>query len=62
MPLNYMGELFSQANQINLAMLYFQKSREAEDRARIIRQAILNHERLSGDSLREKVIGNGGNK
>jgi two-component system chemotaxis response regulator CheB len=53
MLLNHMGEHFSESNQTSLAMLYFQKAREASRRADIIRQAIFNHERLSIDKLRD---------
>lgn len=55
MLLNHLGEHFSQANQSGLALLYFQKAREAQQRVEIIREALLAHERLSNDSLREQA-------
>lgn len=60
MLLNHIGEHFANLNEIHLAALYFKKAHEALDRIKIIRQAIMSHERLSNDSLRQLAGGNGG--
>ncbi len=59
MLLNHMGEHFSEVKQTSLAMLYFEKAREAEQRVHIIRHAVLNHEHLSADNLRDKAGASG---
>jgi two-component system chemotaxis response regulator CheB len=51
MLLNHLGDHFAEINQKNLAALYFQKAREAEGRAHLVRQAVLSHERLSKEQL-----------
>jgi two-component system chemotaxis response regulator CheB len=53
MLLNHLGEHFSQDGKTNLAMLYFQKAREAQERADILRQAVFKHEQLSIDQIRD---------
>lgn len=55
MLLNHMGEHFANLNQTHLAALYFKKAHEALDRVEILRQAVMNHERLSNDSLRQQA-------
>lgn len=54
MLLNHMGEHFANHNKTHLATMYFKKAHEALDRVNIIRQAVMNHERLSNDSLRQQ--------
>ena len=59
MLLNHIGDHLANSNQLNLSALYFKKAYEAEQRIKNIRESVLNHERLSEDSLREQVSGNG---
>jgi len=58
MLLNQLGEHFSEEGNSTMAMLYFQKAREAEDRTQIIRQAIMQHENLSTDEMRDQASNN----
>jgi two-component system chemotaxis response regulator CheB len=51
MLLNHMGDHFAETNSKKLAALYFQKAKEAEQRAQFVRRAVLSHEQLSKDSL-----------
>ena len=63
MLLNHMGEHFSESKQTRLAVLYFQKAREAQQRAQVVRKAIFDHERLSEDKLRDIALqSNGGSR
>ena len=55
MLLNHLGEHFSEDGDANLAMLYFQKAREAQERVQTIRQAVMAHEHLSTDQLRDQA-------
>lgn len=59
MLLNHIGKHLANNNEINLSALYFKKAFEAEERIQTIRGAVLNHERLSKDRLREQAGGNG---
>jgi len=52
MLLNHIGNHLANNNQVNLSALYFKKAFEAEQRIENIRRSVLNHERLSEDSLR----------
>lgn len=61
MLLNHMGEHFANLNETRLAALYYKKAHEAQDRADIVRQAVMNHERLSNDSLRQQAGETNGN-
>lgn len=54
MLLNHIGDHFAEVNQPKLAALYFQKAKEAEARTALVRKAVLSHEQLSQDSLREE--------
>ncbi|MBT1706085.1 chemotaxis protein CheB [Chryseosolibacter indicus] len=51
MLLNHMGDHFAEVNQPKVAAMYFKKAKEAEGRANSVRQAVLNHEQLSTDSI-----------
>jgi two-component system chemotaxis response regulator CheB len=53
--LNHLGDHFAEVNQPKLAALYFKKANEAKKRAQLIRQAVLTHEQLSNDSLRQQA-------
>jgi two-component system chemotaxis response regulator CheB len=59
MLLNQMGNHYANNNQINLSALYFKKAFEAEQRVRLVRQAVMKNERMSIDSLREQASENG---
>lgn len=58
MLLNHMGNHLANNNQVNLSALYFKKAFETEQRIENIRGSVLNHERLSEDSLRREAAGN----
>lgn len=51
MLLNHLGDHFAETNRKKLAALYFQKAQEAEQRAGLVRRAVLSHEHLSKDTL-----------
>lgn len=55
MLLNQVGEHLANNDQINLSALYFKKAHQAERRVEILRETVMNHERLSKDSLREQA-------
>jgi len=61
MLLNHMGDHFAEHNHPKLAALYFQKAKDAEARSQLVRQAVLNHEQLSKDGLRQQVQNEEGN-
>jgi two-component system, chemotaxis family, protein-glutamate methylesterase/glutaminase len=61
MLLDHMGRHLSDEGQAELAKLYFQKAREAEERSDIIRRAVKEHEYLSIDRLRD-IAGDGKNQ
>ena len=62
MLLNHMGDHLAELNQTKLAALYFQKAKDAAQRAELVREAILSHEQLSQDSLwQQSEQKNGGN-
>lgn len=49
--LNHIGDHYAEANQPNLAAIYFKKAREAEERSNLVRKAVLSHEQLSKEKL-----------
>ncbi len=49
--LNHMGDHFAEANQPKLAAMYFKKAKDAEMRANKVREAVMNHEQLSTESI-----------
>ena len=51
MLLNHMGDHFAEINQPKLAAAYFRKAKEAEIRASIVRQAVVDHEHLSTEAI-----------
>ena len=61
MLLDHMGRHFAEEKQTELASLYFEKSGEAKQRVDIIREAVLRHEHLSTDRLRD-LAGDGGDQ
>ena len=62
MLLNHLGDHFAEVNQPKLAALYFKKANEAMERARIVRQAVLSHERLSKDNLSDQAADRNGDE
>ena len=55
--LNNMGDHFAEVNQPKLAAMYFKKAKEAEARANIVRAAVVNHEQLSSDTIKDQAEG-----
>lgn len=55
--MNHMGDHFAESNDPKLAATYFKKAKEAENRIQLVRQAILTHEQLSIDSIRQDADG-----
>lgn len=53
--LNNLGDHYAERNQLKLAAMYFKKAGEAEGRAKMVRQAVMNHEQLTTDSINEHV-------
>jgi two-component system, chemotaxis family, protein-glutamate methylesterase/glutaminase len=49
--LNNVGDHFAEKNQPKLAAMYFKKAREAENRANMVRQAVMNHEQLTTNGI-----------
>ncbi|HEY1402682.1 MAG TPA: chemotaxis protein CheB [Pyrinomonadaceae bacterium] len=55
MLLNHIGDHYAELNQPKLAAMYFKKAQEAQARAQLVRRAVLSHEQLSKDSLRQQT-------
>jgi two-component system chemotaxis response regulator CheB len=53
--LNHIGDHYAEANQPRLAAAYFKKVKEAEGRSSLIRKAVLSHEHLTNEKLREEA-------
>ena len=49
--LNHIGDHFAETNQPAVAAVYFQKAKEAANRAEMVRSVVLVHERLSNDTI-----------
>jgi two-component system chemotaxis response regulator CheB len=62
MLLNHLGDHFAEINQTKLAAIYFKKAQEAEQRAQLVRQAVLSHEQLSKDSILQQAEETNGDK
>jgi len=58
--LNHMGDHFAEVNQPKLAAMFFRKAQEAEQRAIQVRQAVINHEQLTIDGIRQQTDTNSG--
>jgi len=52
--LNHMGDHFAAVNMPKLAAVFFKKSREAQDRLKLVWQAAINNEHLDTDKLMEE--------
>jgi two-component system chemotaxis response regulator CheB len=57
MLLNQMGEHLANTGKTHLATMYFKKAHEALNRIEILRKAVMDHERLSSDNLRQQAEG-----
>lgn len=55
--LNHMGDHFASVNLPKLAALFFKKAREAEERMKLVWQAVMNTEHLDTDKLIEEARG-----
>jgi len=55
MLLNHIGDHYAEINQSKLAAVCFQKAKETELRSNIVREAVLNNEHLSKESLWQEV-------
>jgi two-component system chemotaxis response regulator CheB len=55
MLLRQMSEQFSDSNQTQMAEVFLQKACEAEDRVKLIRKVVLDHEQLSEKGLRQQA-------
>jgi two-component system chemotaxis response regulator CheB len=53
MLLKHMGDHYVQSGQPDLAAVYFKKALEAGAHGETVRQAVMNHERLSSDRIHE---------
>jgi two-component system, chemotaxis family, protein-glutamate methylesterase/glutaminase len=53
--LNHLGDHYAEANQPQLAALFFKKAKQAADRSQFVRQAVMPHEQLSKESLEKEV-------
>lgn len=53
--LNDLGDHYAEKNQPRLAAVYFKKAAEAEGRAGLVRQAVLKHEQLTTDALKDEA-------
>jgi len=53
--LNHMGDHFAEANQGNIAAMYFKKAGEAMQRAELVRKAVFDHELLNVNSIQEQA-------
>lgn len=62
MLLKHMGEHYSRSEQSDLAAVYYKKALEAVQRADSVRQAVMNHERLSSDSVRKEASDESGSE
>lgn len=49
--LNHMGDHFAEKNQTQIAARFFQKAKDANERSKLIRRAVLQHEQLSQQSI-----------
>ena len=49
--MNHLGDHYAEANQPQLAALFFKKAKEALERSEWVRKATLNHQQLNKDSM-----------
>jgi len=53
--LNHLGDHYAEANQPQLAALFFKKAKQAGDRSQLVRKGAMTHEQLSKDALEKEV-------
>ena len=53
--LNHLGDHFAEANHPKLAASYFKKAQEAQQRSDLVRKAVLLHEQLNQDILKQQA-------
>lgn len=53
--LNHIGDHFAEANEAKIAAVYFTKAKEAMLRAALVRRALLDHEQLNMDSVKDQA-------
>lgn len=53
--LNNLGDNYADKNEPKLAAIYFKKAKEAEGRAKLVRQAVFNHEQLTTGSISQQM-------
>lgn len=53
--LNNLGDHYAEKNNPKLAATYFKKAAEAENRAKLVRQAVFAHEHLTTGSIRQEA-------
>jgi len=53
MLLNHIGDHYAEVNQPKLAASYFKKANETQERSKLVRLAVQNHEQLSKDKILE---------
>jgi two-component system chemotaxis response regulator CheB len=60
--LNNLGDHYADKNQPKLAAMYLRKAGEAQARAKIVRQAVFNHEQLTTESIGQQAAEENGRK
>lgn len=53
--LNNLGDHYAEKNEPKLAAMYFKKAVEAESRVKLLRQAVVSHEQLTTDSIKQQT-------
>lgn len=53
--MNHIGDHYAEANHPKLAAIYFQKAKEAEERAQLVRKAVIEHEQVSRNKLEQEL-------
>ena len=53
--MNHIGDHYAEVNQPKLAAIYFKKAKEAEQRVKVLRATIFDHEQLSREKISEEA-------
>jgi two-component system, chemotaxis family, protein-glutamate methylesterase/glutaminase len=53
--LNHLGDHYAEINQPKVAATYFRKAKEAEQRAQLVRHAVLGHEQLNHSKISQEA-------
>jgi two-component system chemotaxis response regulator CheB len=56
MLMNHIGDHYAEVNRPKLAALYFKKAKEADERAKLVRKAVMEHEQLSRDKMEQEIV------